>query len=114
MASIFVLDRFYFSPKLYFARFAHFCLSNHVSKSSTLFFLNTCNEYLISTNVCYDCMSIVRNTSSKKGIAVQRSASSTSHRWLKKHIFTARWKTLPPANKWFGLAIVLLALFLLY
>ena len=26
----------------------------------------------------------------------------------------ARWKTLPPSHKWFGLALVLLALFLLY
>jgi membrane-associated phospholipid phosphatase len=45
---------------------------------------------------------------------VQRSASSTFHRWLKKHVFTARLKTLPPAHTCFGLAIVLLALFLLY
>ena len=45
---------------------------------------------------------------------MQRSASSASHRWLKKHVFTARLKSLPPAHKWFGLAIVLLALFLLY
>jgi membrane-associated phospholipid phosphatase len=45
---------------------------------------------------------------------VQRSASSTSHRWLKKHVFPARLQSLPPVHKWFGLAIVLLALFLLY
>jgi membrane-associated phospholipid phosphatase len=45
---------------------------------------------------------------------VQRSASGASPRWLKKNVLTARLQTIPPAHKWFGLAIVLLALFLLY
>jgi hypothetical protein len=44
---------------------------------------------------------------------VQRSESSASRLWQKNSVFTGRLKTIPPTHKWFGLAIVLLALFLL-
>ncbi|MFL5655602.1 MAG: phosphatase PAP2 family protein [Ktedonobacteraceae bacterium] len=40
--------------------------------------------------------------------------SSASHLWLKNSAFNIRLKTIPPAYKWFALALVLLAFFLLY
>ena len=45
---------------------------------------------------------------------MQKPESSASHPLLKKSGFQVHLKTIPPAHRWFGLSVVLLALFLLY